>query len=1068
MSTVRSAAAALGGRWSARRNRRAWVALAAAALVVAGAGSGTPGAQERAAAQEQGPAQDAASGFDGDPATSERIGGGDPTGTAVAVSRTRFSDARGDGGAAADGAAVRAATHAVLSRPDEFADSLAGTALTGDGPLLFTAAGGLPADTAAELQRVLPPGGRVYLLGGTTAIGAPIAAEVASAGYDVVRLEGLTRVETALAVADEVRRRSDGGDVLLARATAPPDVPSAAWADAVTAGAVAAAGATPLLLTPGEALHPAVTAWLATDAPSRTVLLGGEVALSAAVADAVPAPQRVSGPDRVATAAAVARELSGATDTGTRRVVAIDGHHEDGWAYGLAAGGLAADAGASVLLVGTEVAPPSRALLAACGDPEVDTVLVGDRSVVTTTAERQIDALDGRSCTALPDGTRTLSSDLVGFDDCEQLLGYYRDTALQFVGPYGIEEVWYGEDGAGAAEESAEASEGAPMPAPAAPERQSGADDVSGTNLQEAGVDEPDGVKTDGRVALAVARGAVQVVDLTGAEPRLASTIPLPADQDGYPFPAELLLQGDDLLVLSTGSSSYGPEVMAYGSRADVATRLLHVDLSDPDQPVLLDETEITGRYVSARMVDGVARVVIATGPHGFDWAYPDEVLTGEFDEAEYREAEAEAEAHNRELVERSTLANWLPVLDGEDPLVDCGDVSSPLEFSGIDTLSVTTVDLSDGLAPTSSAAVVANGDVVYASTETLYVATSRWSFSPDPRQALDEEQATAIHAFDIADPATTAYTASGRVSGYVLNQFALSEHDGDLRVATTVLGACCDPETGMQESESAVTVLRPRDGGFDEVGRVDGLGVDEQIQAVRFMGDLAAVVTFRQIDPLYLIDLADPAEPTVLGELKVTGFSQYLHRIGEDLLLGIGQAGTAEGAVLGAQASTFDISDRSAPRLVDTQALGGSNSQSTAAFDHRSFLYWDPARLAAVPVEDYGDVDGPAEPTQGLVGLTVGVDGGLEERGRVSHAEGDPYSDEGWYRGFVSRSFVVEDRLYTVSERGLGEADLETVASRSFTEFDTRWDQTAMPEPEPGLEPAPSPVPAPDQTEEG
>lgn len=1021
---------------AAAARRRGWVAVVAAVMVLAGsATAGALGVATRAVAHAQAAgAPDAGSGFDGDPATTERIGTGDPTATAVAVSAVRFADA---------GTRGRTAEHVVLSRPDDPADSLAGTALTGDGPLLFSAANGLPADTADEVRRVLTPGGRVYLLGGTAAIGTPVASALAAGGYEVVRLEGATRVETALAVADEVRRRAaaagaataGGGDVLLARASGTPEVPSAAWADAVTAGAVAASGGTPVLLTPGDVLHPAVAAWLAADAPARTVLLGGEAALSPAVADAVPAPQRVSGPDRVATAAAVARELSGAPDAGPRRVVAIDGHRGDGWAYGLAAGGLAADAGAPVLLVGTEVAAPTRDLIAACGDPAVDTLLVGDRSVVTATAERQIDALDGRTCTPRADGTLTLSSDLAPFDDCDQLLSYYRDTALRLVGPYGLQSGWYGGDmwaGGADAEESA-AEGGGPAPAPDSGQRQSGStpDDVSGTNLQEAGVDEPDTVKTDGRVALAVARGAVQVIDLTGEEPRLASSIPLPADAYGYPAPAELLLQGEDLLVLSTGSAGpVGDGIASYDVGADLVTRLLHVDIADPDRPAVLDEAEITGSYVSARMVDGTARVVISTGPHGFAWAYPD---GHHADEAAYREAEAEATAHNRELVERSTLANWLPSVDDE-PLVGCDDVSSPLEFSGLDTLSVTTVDLSAGLAPTSSAAAVATGQVVYASPEHLYVATGRWSAWMDPLQVPEDEQATSIHAFDIADPSATAYTGSARVSGFVLNQFALSEHGGHLRVATTLLGPCCDPETGAQDSESAVTVLRPGEGGFDEVGRVDGLGIDEQIQAVRFMGDLAAIVTFEQIDPLYLLDLADPSAPSVLGELEVPGFSQYLHRVGEDLLLGVGQAGTAEGEIMGAQMSTFDITDRSAPRLVDTQPLGGLNSWSTVGFDHRAFLYWDPTRLAAVPVEEWSEDEGGSR--QGVVGVTVGADGGMEEVGRVSHTTGDPDTDPTWYESFVSRSFVADGGLYTLTERGLGASDLATLTPRSFTEY--------------------------------
>lgn len=1054
MSSVRAATTVATGR--ARRRR--WAAAAIAALVMAGTAGGAPGSAARGVAQAQTTAA-AGAGFDGDPATTERIGNGDPTSTAVAVSAARFAAAADAG----DGATLPTAAHAVLSRPDDPADSLAATALTGDGPLLFAATGGLPADTTAELRRVLGDGGRVYLLGGTAAIGAPVADALGAEGHQVVRLEGATRIETALAVADEVRRRGDTDEVLLARAFGTPEVPSAGWADAVSAGAVAAGAGTPVLLTPGEGLPPSVAAWLQTDAPRRTVLLGSEVALSAAVADAVPAPQRVSGSERAGTAAAVARELSGAADQGARRVVGIDGYREDGWAFGLAAAGLAADAGAPLLLVGAEVAEPTRALVASCGEPVVDTLLVGDRTVIATTAERQVDALDGRTCTPLPDGTRTLSSDLVGFDDCEELLGHYRDTALRLVGPYGIESYGYGGGGMWAggdmAEEASEAGGGAPAPVPA---QRSAGDDASGTNVQEEGVDEPDTVKTDGEIALSIARGGLQVVDLTGAEPRLAATVDLGLDDPyGYQLASELLLQGDDVVVLTNVVTAIEPDDPGGQYREELGTRLVHVDVSDPDGPEVVDEVTLDGTYVSARMVDGVARVVLSTGPHGIAWAYPDGSATTE---EEWRAGEAEATARNRELIERSTLANWLPTVDGEDLLLGCDDVSSPLEFSGLSTLTVATVPVGGDLVPDSAAAVVAGGDLVYASPESLYVATSRWSESPEGWNGPIGVQATAIHAFDIADPTATTYTASGRVSGFLLNQFALSEHDGVLRAATTEVRSCCDPETGAPDAESAVTLLRRDDRGFEEVGRVGGLGEGEVIQAVRFMGDLAAVVTFQQIDPLYLLDLGDPTAPAVLGELEVPGFSEYLHRVGEDLLVGVGQDATPDGIPTGAQASTFDISDRSAPRLVDTAALGGTQSYSPVGFDHRSFLYWEPSRLLALPVEDYGDGTGQS---LALVGLRVAPDGALDEVGRVSHTEGDPNLDPGWYDGAVTRSFVAGSSLFSVSQRGLGEADLSTMAERSFTMFPPLPEQTEVPVPA-GTEapmPAATPVAQPDGT---
>ncbi len=172
----------------------------------------------------------------------------------------------------------------------------------------------------------------------------------------------------------------------------------------------------------------------------------------------------------------------------------------------------------------------------------------------------------------------------------------------------------------------------------------------------------------------------------------------------------------------------------------------------------------------------------------------------------------------------------------------------------------------------------------------------------------------TEIHRFDVSDPDETAYTGSGAVDGYMLSQWSMSEHEGILRVASTT-SPPFDP-TGEQqgESESYVTALATTGEKLTRVGRVGGLGRTEQIYAVRFMGDVGYVVTFRQTDPLYTLDLSDPTEPRVVGELKIPGYSAYLHPVGEGLLLGVGQDADASGQTQGLQASLFDVSDPAEP----------------------------------------------------------------------------------------------------------------------------------------------------------
>lgn len=290
--------------------------------------------------------------------------------TALEVSRMRFGDVT------TDAAEMRpSAAHAVLARDDEFADALAGAPLVADGPLLLTPAAGLAEDAADELQRILPLGGTVYLLGGENALHGTVETEIRELGLVPRRLSGPSRIETALRIADEVLATGDAGpDVLLARAYGPAENPTAAWADAISGGAYGAAHTTPVVLTPTDTLHPSVAAWItATD--RTALLLGGTAALSEAVGAALPGSTRIFGPDRAATAAAVATQLWGLPaplDT----ALLIDGWAGEGWAYGLAAAGLAADLGAPLLVVG-DTLPPATAALLACA---TTTITIGPAS----------------------------------------------------------------------------------------------------------------------------------------------------------------------------------------------------------------------------------------------------------------------------------------------------------------------------------------------------------------------------------------------------------------------------------------------------------------------------------------------------------------------------------------------------------------------------------------------------------------------------------------------------------------------------------------------------------------
>ncbi|HEY3240842.1 MAG TPA: beta-propeller domain-containing protein, partial [Acidimicrobiia bacterium] len=223
------------------------------------------------------------------------------------------------------------------------------------------------------------------------------------------------------------------------------------------------------------------------------------------------------------------------------------------------------------------------------------------------------------------------------------------------------------------------------------------------------------------------------------------------------------------------------------------------------------------------------------------------------------------------------------------------------------------------------------------------------------------------------------------------------------------------------------------RAGVLEKAGEVGGLGRGEQIYAVRFIGPVGYVVTFRQTDPLYTIDLSDPASPRVVGELKIPGYSAYLHPVGDGLLLGIGQDATEAGRRTGAQASLFDVSDPAQPRRLDQVALG--HGSSAVEFDHHAFLWWEPRGLAVLPLQTYDPVYSSV-----AVGLSVDRDRGLGESGRITHPQGTPDGGAGKVAvdgtTMIQRSLVIGDAVYTVSSAGILASNLGDLTARQWVGF--------------------------------
>ena len=521
------------------------------------------------------------------------------------------------------------------------------------------------------------------------------------------------------------------------------------------------------------------------------------------------------------------------------------------------------------------------------------------------------------------------NADLSVVAGCDELLDSYVQRGLERVGPYG-----WGSGGivmfdAGSVAESS--ASGTARSSGSAVTTSRSTSNESGTNVQELGVDESDVVKVAGSLLLRMRDGELLAYDVSGDAPSLLSTTRIdgaggnavPGDPGG-----ELLLVGGRAVVL--GTSPDGLE-----------TTITTVDLSDPTSPSVVDATTVRGRASAVRLHGDVVRVVLSNGLPELDFSHPD----GTF-------GHIRARLRNRSLVRDTTLSDWLPTVDGE-PLVDCADVAVPDDDDDV-PLGTTTVVAFDPASPTdrTMTAVATDSDTAYFSTDRFYLAAGAaawgpWSECFDCDRIFPGGTAsgtTPLYAFAL-DGTDTTYVASGEVEGTIADRWSMDAVDGSLRVAVGP-----SSETGNFNS---VLALREEGSDLVEVGRVDDLGVDEQIKSVRWFDDLAIVVTFRQTDPLYAIDLGDPAAPRLLGELKIPGFSEYLHPLGEHRLIGMGQDATLDGVTRGAQAALFDVTDLTDPRQIDVvrydrQTLAG------AADDPRQFT-WLPEQRVALTVVSQG-----------------------------------------------------------------------------------------------------------------
>ncbi len=509
-----------------------------------------------------------------------------------------------------------------------------------------------------------------------------------------------------------------------------------------------------------------------------------------------------------------------------------------------------------------------------------------------------------------------------------------------------------------------------------------------------------------------------------------------------------LLMDQGRVLAIASGYQNQESTIVS-----DVV-RLFLYEVSEAGKLSLLEEKEIKGWYQAARELNGTAHVVSLANLNNYQLTGALSRYNTEFREMEDDEYEQAALEKSKTLIPAwrdSLMQELFADSNGLVPSEGCEHIAqiSRMGTSGSDTAGeldltngqgvlnglaqIISFDISQGLsAAKKSGSFIPTTDVVtYANADFIVLGGRSWQ-----QFASNQWQSSSfLMAFSI-DTGEAVPSSVGDVDGRILNQFSLDVYEGHLRVASTIEEQWDYAEDTWQQtnpSESLVTVLSLEDTQMEVAGEVRGLGKGEQIYATRFLGNRGFVVTFKRTDPFYTLDLSSPNNPQVVGELKISGYSNYLHPVGEDYILAIGQeADETTGQTEGLQVALFDVSDLANPTQKYKHVVEGWSS-SGAQGDHRAFRYLASKETLILPLSN-STTDSLFD---GFQIYKVSVDEGIEVTGQVTHA--DASQSTGCYSSaYLSpRSLVFDDQLVTLKGHAVRSYDFSLLEKQWGIELD-------------------------------
>ncbi|HMA93975.1 MAG TPA: beta-propeller domain-containing protein [Polyangiaceae bacterium] len=578
-----------------------------------------------------------------------------------------------------------------------------------------------------------------------------------------------------------------------------------------------------------------------------------------------------------------------------------------------------------------------------------------------------------------------------------------------------------------------------------------GATEYSTTNTQVATVDEADYVKNDGQTIYVLGADGLHVIDAwPAAEAREVTILSVPGE------PRRMFLSDNRLVVYSrmqagastgVGSSNPSDQGCTYGYDCRFTSEGGHslaivYDVSTPAQPRELMRYEMSGGFVAARRVGSFVYTVVhdsgAPQIPGLDYTLSATSY------AELEKLFAARVAANNALIDAQNDDYFLPWIQRKTPdgatalQSNCGQALIGAEARGMSFLSLSAFDLTKLEVPTRTV-IGSNPGYVYASPEALYLAVDQ---VPEPaslngyyyygRNATN----SVVHKFSLKG-AETSYRGSVTLPGHILNQFAMDERQGVLRVAST---AGWVPDSNVV---SYLTTFSEATGTLKQLGQIGGIAPTEDIRSVRFDDDRGFVVTFKKTDPLFVFDLSNPATPRMMGELKIPGFSTYMHRLDQNHLLAVGFEADDQGSFAyfnGIQIQIFDVTDLSKPTLMHKRVIGTRGSGSEALTNHLAFNYFPPKKMLALPItvcEGGGNGSFGNQLTfAGLMAFDISLDAGITEHGRLpfldpSNVAAGTSCGKWWTDSttLVKRSIFMDDWIYGLSDAQLRVASLSSMA---------------------------------------